>query len=467
MFSGYSFLVSLGYAVVTLGIVAFEARRTRRSGPDVISMFILLFVIQCCLPGIVMYACLPLVERSAPTDVQAFDRIYTAADLSTALTVLGLTAWFVIFFYGFTALNGRLLKTLANRPANESRLLISGSPLRLMTVLTLGLILSIASLYTLGSSLAEGYKNLILYRADLEGGQESVLVGFGFALSQCWTWLAVLALFAIYEHRGRGPTWFLCLSFLVAFVLFGVSRRAVFIPALLAYVTLVLFDHRWRAKWLLAVVIPLVLWIAFGKELIGIWAFNGTLADVTGRYETLSAAFLRAASDIGITVVESLGSISLLDIPPRFGVDHLLSVFRTIPTGHIWLGTMPERIVRLSTAAFASPQDEDIPPGLFGQMWMDFRVFGPVVWALGMSVQMSVLQHFYSLTVRTRQAVALFALVTFIVALPINTGSYDFTFSIDIYVLLICILLTFRFGRLWLPAQREPAVTRVADQDRA
>jgi hypothetical protein len=180
-------------------------------------------------------------------------------------------------------------------------------------------------------------------------------------------------------------------------------------------------------------------------------AFHGSFGGVLERYETVAASFLRAASEVGFTIVESVGSINLLHLPPRFGVDHLLSVLREIPTAHRWLGDLPPRIVRLSTEAFATSFDEDIPPGLFGQMWMDFRIFGPVVWGLLLSVQMSVVQHVFARTVRTRQAVALFTLVTFVVALPMTTGTYDFTFNYDIYALALCILLTFRLQGVRVP----------------
>jgi hypothetical protein len=465
--SGHYLLVSLGYACLTMAVGVFEARRMRANGPDAVSAFIVLFLVQCCVPGIVIYACLPLVDASHPTDVGAFDRIFASTDLSAALLVLGLTAWFVLFFYAFTALNGRLLRRFLRTPASSSLLVLSGSIPLLLVVLTFGLALSLASFYVLGSSLTERFANLILFRAGAEKIEGSLLNAYGFALTQTWAWLSVPALFVIFERRGRRLAWFLCLGFLAVFVLLGVSRRALFIPAILIYLTLVLYDHRWRPKWLLAAAIPLLMWIAFGKELIGIVAFGGTLSDVTERYETISASFLRAASEIGITVVESLGSISLLDLPPRFGVDHLLSVLRQIPTSHSWLGDLPARMVRLSTEAFATPYDEDIPPGLLGQMWMDFRVLGPIVWAFMLSLQMSIVQHVFAQTVRTRQAVALLMLVTFVVALPLNTGTYDFTFSIDVYVLILCILLTFRFTRVRVPtadAGLTSAVARVTSR---
>lgn len=425
-------------------------------------MFVVLFLVQCCLPGIVIYACLPLVDPDSPTDIYALDRIYSAADLAAALLVLGLTAWFIFFFYAFAAINARLLGRFGEHAPRGLRLVFTGSPPRLLIVLTFGLVLSLASFYILGSSFTERYINLILFRAGIQQGEENLLNAFGFTLTQTWTWLSIPALFVIYERYGRGPLWWVCLAFLAVFVVLGVSRRALFIPIVMTYLTLVLFDRRWRLKWLLAGAIPILVWIAFGKELFAIVAFHGTFGDVLGRYETVVASFLRTASEIGLTIVESLGSINLLQLPPRFGVDHFLSVLREIPTAHRWLGNLPPRIVRLSTEAFGSPHEEDIPPGLFGQMWLDFRIFGPLVWGLLLSVQMSIVQHVFARTIRTRQAAALFVLITFVIALPLNTGSYDFTFNYDIYALALCILLTFRLQGVRVPTVNSPEARAAA-----
>jgi hypothetical protein len=73
--------VSAGYAVLSATIGLFEARRIRTSGPDLITLFVVIFVLQCTLPGIVIYACLPFVDPEQPTGVPPFDRIYGAAKL--------------------------------------------------------------------------------------------------------------------------------------------------------------------------------------------------------------------------------------------------------------------------------------------------------------------------------------------------------------------------------------------------
>lgn len=443
--------MAVGYALLTVAVCVYEAHRIRASGPDVVTVFISIFVLQCCLPGVVIFASLPFVDPLHPTNNLDFDRILSGLDLPAALLVLGLTGWFVCFFYGFTALMGVLLRRLATQLPLGSRFVVHVAATRLLSVLALGAVLTFVSFWLLGDTLVERYHHLVLIRELSEDVEQTSLNAHAFALTQSWGWLSVPALFVIFETRGRGALWYLGLACTIAFALMSASRRAIFIPILLAYQTLVLFDGRWRLKWILFVSIPVLIWVGFGKEILSTIASGGAFEAVRDRYSTVASAVIRTASEVGITLVESWGSINLLDLGTRFGVDHLLSFLRVIPFRWFgWDPGLPTRIVRLSTAAFATPDVSDIPPGLFGQMWLDFGVFGPIFWALIMAFQVSIVQRVFSLTIVTRQAAAAFALVTFVVALALNTGSFDFTFSLDILVLLLAILLTFRLVRVRL-----------------
>jgi hypothetical protein len=442
-------LVSAGYAILTGAIWVFEAKRIRTTGADVITIFITLFVLECCLPGIVMYGCLPFVDEHEPTGNPVLDRIFFATDVPTAFLVLGLVAWTALCFYAFTALNGVLLRRVFPSLPVRSYFVVAGFPLRLVVVLTMGFLLTMMSFYTLGDTLVERYANLILLRARSEDVKATLLNTYGFVLTQTWGLLSVPALFVIFERRGRGLLWLLCLLFAVIFALLTGDRRAIFIPILLVYLTFVLFDGRWRVRFVAAAAFPILVWVAFGKELLGAIAYNQDPSEVLGRYSTLGSAVLRTASEVGLTLVESVGSISLLDLDARFGVDHLLSVLHRVPAS--WFGwdfELPKPIVRVATEEFSSSADSDIPPGLFGQMWLDFRVFGPIVWGFVLSLQMSIVQRVFSLTIPTRQAMAVFVLITFIIALPLDTGSYDFTFSADILLLMMCVWLTFKLLRV-------------------
>ena len=342
-------------------------------------------------------------------------------------------------------------------PAESGRasLVLRGSEKRLLIVIAFALALTVITFWRGGDTLFERYANLLGERGGSEEVEYSTVNNLAFLLLQGWLWISVVALFVLFERRGRNLAWYLCFFCMLIFALLATSRRAIFIPILLAYLTMVLFDGRWRMKFILLSLIPILVWVAFGKEVFGAVAAGGASDSVYDRYQTFTAGALRTASDVGITVVESLGSISLLDLPPRFGVDHLLSIVQGPPIQWFlhWTGqdrALPIRMVRLSTEALAGPFAQDIPPGLFGQMWLDFRIFGPIVWAFALAVQLSIVQRVFALIVRTRQAVAALTLITFIIALPLNSGSYDFTFSDDTLVAVLCLFLTFKVVRIRL-----------------
>lgn len=448
------FWVSGGYVLLTVAIFLYEMKRTGATGPDVLSVFMALFVLQCCIPGVVIFGCLPFTGLDQPTGNPAFDRIYAATSVPSALLVLGLTGCFVFFVYAFMALGAVTMRRGGGAALPErSSLLILGSSARILVMLALGTALTLTGFWFIGDSLVERYANVILLRGYSDTVASTTLNAFAFGLTQTWEWLALVALFVLLERRGRTPGWYFCLLCVVIFAFLGVSRRAIFIPPILAYFTLVLFDGRWRVKLVLAISIPILLLVAYGKEAFSAVAYQGSVEEVATRYESPAAGILRTASDTGITVVESLGTINLLDLPPRFGVDHVLSIFHGAPISWFfhWAkqdDVLPTRVVRLSTDAFSGPDAQDIPPGLFGQMWLDFRVIGPVVWAFAFAAQLWLLQRLLRAVIRTRQAMAAIVLLTFIVALPINSGSYDFTFGVDIVVLIMCLALVFKIRRV-------------------
>jgi hypothetical protein len=453
MTPGY-LLVALGYAALAFAVYRVEARRTRGAGVDVTTIFMALCLLQCCIPGIAIYATLPFVDVTAPTGFEVFDRIYQAVDMTTALLVLMLTAWFVIFFYVGGAL-GRL--ALGRRsPADStvpSLFSLSVHEGRLLAVLAVGLVFTLLMFYEMGDSITTRYAHLILFRAGVTDIERNALNANAFSLTQTWAWLSVVAIFASYELRGRGWVWGLCLAFAVIFAVLGVSRRSLFLPLLFSYLTFTLYRGRWRLRWVMVAAVPLLLVLAFGKEILATLAFGGNVESIAGNYQSWTNAMLRAFSDMGLTIVESLGTLLFLPHELRFGVDHMLSLAQRFPEGVLgWDFNFPERIVRISTTAFENANAQDIPPGLAGQMWLDFGPLGPVVWGVIFGLQMSVLQFVFERTEKTLRAAALFVLLTFVVVLPINTGSFDFSFNVDIIALVLVLLWCVRFRR-----QREPS----------
>ena len=93
--------------------------------------------------------------------------------------------------------------------------------------------------------------------------------------------------------------------------------------------------------------------------------------------------------------------------------------------------------MRLSTAAFLGEDQLDIPPGLLGAMWLDGWVFGPLVWGGLYGAVIGRMQPAYNRFENSIEAAGVFVILLFVVALPLNTGSLDFNFSVDMLFLLI------------------------------
>jgi hypothetical protein len=438
------FAVAMAYGAFSVVLGTLEIFRIRASGPDAITVFIALFMLECCLPGIGIYAALPLADPDEPTGNWVIDRILKSSDVTEAILVLELTIWFAFFFYLGASVGRLLLRRIFHRSVNASYRL-EGIEYRLILILLSGLALTLVSFFLSGDNIIERYANLIRLRAYSEDFERTTLNAYAFALTQTWGWVAIPALFVFYERRGPGWVWWGCLLSALVFAVLGASRRGIVIPIILCYLTVLLYDRRWRLRAILAITIPIVVWIAYGKEILSTVAFGGEIAQVADRYDTTTSAVLRASAEQGLTIVESLGTLTYLDENLRLGVDHLMSIAAKFPYRLLGFdGDFPKRMVRISTEAFGTPENQDIPPGLFGQMWLDYRVLGAVVWGMVMGAQVSAAQFLFERCKRTLQSSAFIVLTVFLIALPINTGSYDFTVSVDVIATFAACVVAYR-----------------------
>jgi hypothetical protein len=453
MDSGF-LLVAFAYLAFTAGVILFEFRRTRANGIDAISVFVAIFLLQCCLSAIAIFGLLPFVDRDNPTSVYAFNKILGQIDVPTGMLVFTLTAAFLLFFYVGCTLGRASLERLW--PKAPDVLLVTVNKWRIGLTLLLGMILTLYSFMLLDDTMIGRYTNLVMLRSNDPRFVRTALNANAFSLTETWAWLTVIAIFCFIEARWRRVLLPIFVVIAVLFAVFGVSRRALFIPILMSYLTIVLYSNRWRLRWILAAAVPILVWVAFGKNLIATVAYGGSLDTVAAMYQSWQSAVIRAASDVGITVVESAGTVELIDLPPRLGGDHVLSMMKIFPERTLGFEVdYPERIVRISTAALDTPDAADLPPGLMGQMWLDFRLAGPLLWGIAFGLQISVIQWFFERTRCTRQASAVFVVLVFIVALPLNTGSFDFTFSVNIVAIAILLLICINIRRGRLVAARE------------
>jgi len=446
--NGFLF-VALGYVVFAVAVGLFEMRRTRANGLDVISLFIALFMLQCCFSATAIYGLLPFLDRGDLTSVYAFNHILGQLDITTALLVLCLTITFLLFVYVGCWFGQRALDRLW--PPSNNVMLVSVDRWRVTVALLAGLALALYSFWMLGDSMLGRYANLILLRSNDPSVERTALNANAFSLTQSWSWLSIIAIFCFLDSKWRRILVPGFVLIAIVFAALGVSRRALFLPLLMTFLTFVLYSNQWKLRWIGFAAIPLVIWIAFGKSLLAALAYDGSIEQVAGTYQSWQSAVVRASSDVGITVVESVGTLQFVDLPPRLGGDHVLSMMKIFPERTLGFEVdYPERIVRISTTALDDPDAADLPPGLFGQMWLDFRLAGPVLWGIVFGLQLSVIQFLFQRTRCTRQSSVVFVVLVFIVALPLNTGSFDFTFSVDIVgiaaALLFCVIV--RRGRL-------------------
>ena len=68
-----------------------------------------------------------------------------------------------------------------------------------------------------------------------------------------------------------------------------------------------------------------------------------------------------------------------------------------------------------------------------------------------LGLQVGILQYAWQRMRPSRQSAAVFFLLTFVVALPINSGSYDFTFSVDIIAAVVVLFCVVRLNRETAP----------------
>lgn len=434
-----SFLIAALYLLVAAAIATNEYRNIAQRGGDSFTVVLAFVFIYLLLPGVGIYSLLGVYGADLRTGNIFFDKVFGRLDFVDSLMVCFLTFIFILGLYlsvGFRR-TGR-----GSGGASKKELGLRGW----------GVFLGISALFfvcgkffmDLGGDFIERYVNLILFRNLDSSSDRTFFSANAFSLTQTLTWLAA-GIFFIYRAEKNHLIAALCFFVMLFSAFLMGSRRGLIFPVLIIYFSSILLRSELHFRKLLVFVPLVLLWVAFGKELTGSVAYSVEAEAVIGNYESPGSMMLRAFSDIGISQVQSLAVLQHFETFPRLGFDHLLSVLRRIPDGMVGLDIeWPERIVRITTEAFASKGDADIPPGLIGQSWLDFPVLGAVLWGLFIGAQSRLLDCWASRFARTPSRVVFVVLMSLVIALPINSGSLDFSFSIDIIFLVILIMLFFR-----------------------
>lgn len=433
-------IVFVGYLLILVAVLVTERLRTAPNGPDLFTCFLGLFAVQTLLPGAFITGVIALRGRDIEIRRSFFDKVFQDLDFETAGTILLMTVMFLAFLYLVQ------IALCGTRSAGEARapsVILHVAIRPWIAIVAVGLLSCGWLVSSLGGGV-EAYAKLIQFRAGDPSVQRSFLTANAFSLTQTFALISIVGVTVFLVNRN----WFffaVAMICAVTFSLMTASRRALFVQLILIYFVFILEYRRlFLGRWLvpiIAVALPIVM---YGKELLGAIAFN-TRVDFS---DFGLGSIARALMDFGITTVESWATLMYLHVPFRLGIDHLLSVARRVPEGALGLSIdFPERIVRISTETFVGRNEADLPPGFFGQMWLDWGYVGPAIWGIAFGLQMGLLQKLYSVVGKSVGAKAIFALVVFVISLPINTGSLDFSFSIDMFVLFGFILLILRLRR--------------------
>lgn len=441
--------VSAGYLLFFILIVAVERRRTgRQKKYDFLTLFWILFVLQAVIPPLIVTAILGFHRNHVDTNVALYNRILhdLTPSIAVATLMLSVLFWIVVCATWFA-----LKKVYIGRelPANY-RFTQSLRPYSWGAVIAIGVALVIFLLANLGGGIY-GLRQLVLLRNGMVPDASAIAVHLYFGFTQALAFISLLGI-ARYGARRDYLRMTACLIVAIFFGVMTIIRREILLEFIFLYFTYVLLVGRLRLGYLVIIGIVFLPVVLYGKNALNLFSATGTLslsgAVAWAPEHDMYSSILQIMSDIGRTVTDSWATLLYLNLPPRYGLDHVLSLVRMFNGNTLGLNLdLPERIVQISTVAFRQTTwvpGSDEPPGLMGQMWLDFRAFGPVVWGVTFAFQLATLQRVYNRCRKTPEVVTLYVILFYIATLVVNTGSYDFTFSYDWVALVILSLIVCR-----------------------
>lgn len=429
--SGKMILVAIGYTLSGLLIWLLEFKRTRKQGPDLLTLFMVMVVIQVVLPSIILCT-IKTFYGTIDTGVTFTNRVINSVGFFEIATTLVLFLLFMLsLYFSWCLMDYHLGLSRKYRP----KIMISVSSVRWLMVMLMGL----GGFFVLINEFG-GYANLILFRTEWQSPEKTFLTANLFSLSPTFLLLSLMGLVKFREKK-LSIQYIFSLVCAVSFAAMTVSRRAILIIILLLFFVKLLENRKPLVdKWMVVFLFLSVPILLFGKSLL--WRLSHQVdissSIFSSAFDGGIGAVAKLAATIGITNIESWATLLYLHLPMRFGVDFLLSILRRIPEKSLGLDIdFPERMVRIATTAFVGSNAADIPPGFIGQMWLDFGMLGPIFWGIGFAIIIALLQLLYNTVRMERSGVICFVLLMYVVTLPVRSGTFDFVFSVNVFFLMV------------------------------
>ncbi|MEL4254250.1 hypothetical protein AAEH95_03920 [Shewanella xiamenensis] len=434
--------------VFSSGILFLENYRIKRHGADTLTLFLLIYYIQIIFPLYIFSINFIFYEGKVNTDNFFFDKVLNGVDSTVLSLVSSFSVIFLFLLYWFTQY---LFLHICEFKYNFRIRLVARKSL-LLFINVLGVIsgLYLISILAKGESLLVGYANLIAFRSLSDGIERNFINANLFSLTQSFLFFSVLLLFCFAKNTQTGEIGrrkYLIFSLIFILAVFCVARRSFLIPVLLWFMTMLLLTGKTNFLAYLKLLLPLSILVFFGKNLLSFFSGARSVAVVNDDFGFWQFV-LKVTCDVGITNVESFATFLYMTDYIRYGQDHVYSILQRVPDGTLGFDMgLPERIVRISTEIFTDKYQADIPPGFIGQMWLDFNVFGPVLYSASLSLLMFFVEFVRRLFLIDAVSCSFFSLIIFIFFLPLNSGSLDFNFSIDILFVFFLFPFCFKLKR--------------------
>lgn len=404
--------------------------RSVKGVATIVKLFSLIYLV---LPMIIIHLVL-FVSPNAITGIYFFDKVLHGLDLVSSLWLYFFTVIFIFLLNYFMFILKYTGSELVQRNVKPGVVEYS--------VVFFGVCIGIIFFLDLGDSFPVRFANLILFRSLDQSIERNAFNANTFSMMQAFAWLAVILFLC--EVNKVGKTFFLLAAIFFSILL--VSRRAIIFPLIITYMYYAIKNQKWYFGRVVSVAIPILLWIAYGKEFFSVVGEAGERELISGQYETIYSMLLRIFCDVGISQISSLATYMFYPYDlPRLGFDHFIAIVSKFPDGMLGFDIdWPERIVRIVTSIFTNPEDADIAPGLIGQAWIDAPFFGIIFWALFLAIQVFLVEKYlFGKFGVGSYAYGLMVVAGLILSLPINTGSLDFSLSVDIIflsIILVCFL---------------------------
>ncbi len=431
--------MSFLYVLLALAVGIKERARITQTGIDPLTIVVTFVFIYMIIPSIAIHSIFGFYGDFVQTNIYFFDKVLFNINLFDSILIFLLTSIFIFGLYIFGQQKG-----LSNLKLNHKTIPYNE---KLAIIITIMIFFMCAKFFIdLGSNFSDRYFELLKFRSLDLSSNRTFFSANAFSLAQTLAWLSA-AMFYISLSRRRKWLSILYLSTMIFGVFLMGSRRSIIFTVLIIYFCTILHGKKFNFAKVIWTIPPFIVWIAFGKEMLGSIIYSVETDAVLNQYSSVPSLLLRSFCDIGITQLSSFAVMQHFDLNLRFGVDHLLSVLRRIPEGMLGFEIeWPERIVRITTENFTSADDADIAPGLIGQSWFDFPVIGAFLWGTLIGFQVLLLKRWSFKYTSSPEKNALITLLCVVIALPLNTGSFDFTFSIDIIILAVALVCIFGTG---------------------